>query len=189
LKPDQFVIGMFGFINAHKRIPIVLEACARLRDRGYPIQLLLVGANLDQNFSLGDFISKYRAQEFTTQTGYVDEEKFWDYLDASDVVLNLRFPTMGESSGPLYRAFGSGKPCLVTDLNQFAELPDSVCWKAEMGPHEVDQIVAYLEELLGDPDLRGQLGESARQFVTNHASKERVAVVYESVVTATQSLE
>jgi glycosyltransferase involved in cell wall biosynthesis len=187
LRPDEFTIGIFGFINAHKRIPAVLEACARMRERGFPVHLLMVGASLDSQYPLEGFIREFGAENFCTQTGYVSEQQFWNYLDAVDVVTNLRFPTMGESSGSLFRAFGSGKPCLVTDLNQFAELPDSVCWKTDHGPDEVSQIVAYLEVLLGDSELRGQLGESARQFIANYASKEKVARLYESVIEKTQT--
>ena len=89
---------------------------------------------------------------------------------------------MGESSLSLARALGAGKPCLVTDVGQFSEIPDSVCWKAEVGRAEVEQVVAYLEELLGDPELRRQLGASARRYARNYLSPQRAARLYESVL-------
>jgi len=182
LPADRFVIGLFGFLNRQKRIDVILEASARLRERGYPVQLLLVGSKIDPRLPLSDQVAEHGVEDLTRHTGYVSEEEFWSYLDVCDVVMNLRFPSMGESSLSLSRAFGSGKPCVVSDFGPCAEIPDSVCWKAEVGPFEVDQVVGYLEELLGDPETRRQLGETARRFAAHYASKSRAAALYEDAI-------
>jgi glycosyltransferase involved in cell wall biosynthesis len=182
LPEDAFVVGVFGFLNAHKRIPSVLDACRRLRARGYPVRLLLVGEVNDGRLRLSEVISEHGAETFTHRTGYVDESSYWAYLDATDLVVNLRYPSMGESSGSLFRALGSGKPCLVSDDRQFAELPDSVCWKVSTAETEVDELAAGLAQLMRDRDLRAQLGRNARRFVESYASFDRVAGLYERVV-------
>lgn len=187
LPEDELLVGSFGFQNRHKRIPVVLEACARLRERGFPVRLLLVGAKLDPHLALSQHLREHDLQSHTTQTGYVSMREFQDYLDVTEVILNLRYPTMGESSGSLARALGSGKPCIVSDVAAFGELPDAVCWKAAVGDAEVDQVVAYLEELLADPELREQMGQDARQFMRSYASEQRTAILYASVVSSLAS--
>ena len=45
--------------------------------------------------------------------GFLPIEDFNGMLAACDIVLNLRYPTVGESSGSLLRALGLGKAVLV----------------------------------------------------------------------------
>ena len=54
------------------------------------------------------------------------EERLWSLMAACDVLVNLRSPTMGETSGAVIRGLSLGKPMLVSDVGWFAELPDDV---------------------------------------------------------------
>ena len=47
-------------------------------------------------------------------------------MAACDVLVNLRSPTMGETSGSVIRGLSLGKPLLVSDVGWFSELPDGV---------------------------------------------------------------
>jgi len=55
---------------------------------------------------------------------YVPEERMWSLMAACDVLVNLRFPTMGETSGSAIRALSLGRPLIVSDVGWFSELPD-----------------------------------------------------------------
>ena len=46
-----------------------------------------------------------------------------------DVHVNLRSPTMGETSGTAIRALSLGKPLVVSDVGWFSELPGDVALK------------------------------------------------------------
>src|ERR1039458_7613132 len=59
--------------------------------------------------------------------GFAPIDDFTGYLSACDIVLNLRYPTVGESSGTLLRAMGLGKAALVSKVGSFREFPDDVC--------------------------------------------------------------
>ncbi len=54
-------------------------------------------------------------------------EDFNGYIAACDIVLNLRYPTVGESSGTLQRALGMGKAVVVSDVGSFSEYPSEIC--------------------------------------------------------------
>ena len=56
----------------------------------------------------------------------MSEERFESLMAACDVLVNLRSPTMGETSGSVIRALSLGKPMLVSDVGWFSELPDGV---------------------------------------------------------------
>ena len=51
--------------------------------------------------------------------GFTPIEDFSGYMAACDIVLNLRYPTVGESSGSLLRALGLGKAVMVSDVGSF----------------------------------------------------------------------
>ena len=50
------------------------------------------------------------------------------------MLVNLRSPTMGETSGSVIRALSLGKPVIVCDVGWFAELPDGVALKVPVDP-------------------------------------------------------
>ena len=52
------------------------------------------------------------------------EERLWSLMAACDVLVNLRSPTMGETSGAVIRGLSLGKAMLVSDVGWFSELPD-----------------------------------------------------------------
>ncbi len=86
------------------------------------------------------------------------------YLGACDIVLNLRYPTVGESSGTLLRSLGLGKAVLVSEVGSFPEFPDDVCLKVPVGAGEEDLIFEYLNLLVSRPDVAQALGERARRL-------------------------
>ena len=59
-------------------------------------------------------------------------------MAACDVLVNLRYPTMGETSGSVIRALSLGKPLVVSDVGWFRELPDDVVLKVPVDEYEVD---------------------------------------------------
>ena len=89
----------FGNVNASKRVPQLLDAFARVRRRparsapaarrrrspGFDLERRLQRLGLDD--------------DGLVREGYVDEARLWSLMAACDVHVNLRSPTMGETSG------------------------------------------------------------------------------------------
>jgi SAM-dependent methyltransferase len=94
--------------------------------------------------------------------------------------LNLRHPTVGESSGSLLRALGLGKAVLVSDVGAFREFPDDVCLKVPVGASEEDLIFEYLNLLASRPDVARALGERAARYVKEECNWDHVAGLYAS---------
>jgi predicted SAM-dependent methyltransferase len=110
--------------------------------------------------------------------GFVPIEEFEGYLAACDIVLNLRYPTVGESSGTLLRSLGLGKAALVSGIGSFQEFPDDVCVKIPVGPGEEDQIFEYLNLFVSRPEVARALGERARDYVARECNWALVARRY-----------
>ncbi len=70
--------------------------------------MILVGEPHPE-FPVGQLIRTLELQEYVRVLGFVPIEKFVDYMGACDIILNLRYPTVGETSGSLQRALGLGK--------------------------------------------------------------------------------
>lgn len=131
------VVGFFGFLTSAKRAEVVLEAFRVARSRDPRLVLLIVGEpapNIDVAKIAGDGV---------IATGYVADEEFASYYAIADLLVNLRYPSAGETSGTLIRAFDAGKPVAVSDYAQFAELPDTCVTKIPFGGNEVQSLAEF----------------------------------------------
>ena len=172
------LVGCFGNVNASKRIPQLLEAFARLRRARPAARLLLVGAT-SPGFDLERRLQRLGlSREGILREEYVAEERLWALTAACDVCVNLRAPTMGETSGSVIRQLSLGKPLVVSDVGWFAELPDEVALKVPVGADEVEVLHAALELLARDEDACAALGAAAAELARREHDLERVAELY-----------
>jgi glycosyltransferase involved in cell wall biosynthesis len=165
------LIGCFGHLNQSKRVPQLLEAFARLRVRRPEARLLLVGSG-----SLG--LASIRVGDGVIREQYVPEQRLWSLMAACDLIVGLRSPTMGETSGSAIRALVLGKPQIVSDVGWFSELPDEVALKVAPGAGEVEALEAAIETLLADEPRRAAMGAAAAALARREHAVERVAAAY-----------
>lgn len=177
-----FLVASIGFVNKLKRIHKVLDALKVLIDRGYPVQFVLCGQLTDPGFDFDERCRSLGIESQVIKTGYLNDSDFKTILQNCDVVVNLRCPSMGESSAALMDAFAYGNACIVSNYNQYAEIPDSVCWKADVDHLEIPQLVAFLEALLRNPVVKRQLGQNAFQYVKDYSSFELAANYYQDII-------
>jgi glycosyltransferase involved in cell wall biosynthesis len=167
--PRGRIVGLFGFLTSAKRADVVLQAFARARRRDRELVLLVVGEpapNID--------VSAMRA-EGVVFTGYVPDETFASYYAAADRLVNLRYPSAGETSGTLIRALDAGKPVAVSDYAQFAEYPDDIVTKIPLGDGEVE---ALTEFLLHDHEVAA----AQRAYLEAHNTLAHTVAAYEAVL-------
>ncbi len=173
------LIGIFGHLKPYKRIAESLRAFRRLVRLDRRVRLILVGEpheelRLDSLIRSLDLSSSVR---LVGRAGIVD---FTGYLSACDIVLNLRYPTVGETSGTLLRAMSLGKAVLVSDVGAFREFPDQACLKVPVGAGEEDILFQYLQLLVERPDLAEALGRGAQTWLERDCSWLTAATHYRS---------
>jgi len=172
------LIGSFGNVNASKRVPQLLEAFARLRRARPDSRLLLVGAP-SPGFDLERRLQRLGLDGTgISREGYVDERRLWALMAACDVHVNLRHPTMGETSGTAVRALSLGRPLVVSDVGWFSELPDEVALKIPVDEREADTLHAALELLAAREDVRAAMAAAARSLARREHALERVAELH-----------
>ncbi|MGD0497022.1 MAG: methyltransferase domain-containing protein [Bryobacteraceae bacterium] len=175
--------GIFGFLKPYKRIPESLRAFRRLV-RLVPEAKMILAGEPHPDLPLGPMIQSMDLSASVRALGFVPIEDFQGYLGACDIVLNLRHPTVGESSGTLLRALGLGKAVLASDVGSFHELPDDVCVKVPVGPGEEDSIFEYLNLLVSRPDVAREIGARAREYVARECNWDAVAARYAAFLEA-----
>jgi glycosyltransferase involved in cell wall biosynthesis len=169
------LVGCFGNLNMNKRIPQLLAAFALLRERRPGARLLLVGAAAER-FDLERRLERNGiGGEALIREEYVPEARLWSLMAACDVLVNLRSPTMGETSGAVIRGLSLGKAMLVSDVGWFSELPGGVALKIPVDEHETATIAAALELAA---DRKEELGEAGREYVRREHDLARVADAY-----------
>jgi glycosyltransferase involved in cell wall biosynthesis len=168
------LIGCFGYLNMNKRIPQLLEAFASFRRTRPGARLLLAGA-AGERFDVERRLERLGLTEGVQRLDYVPEERMWSLMAACDVLVNLRYPTMGETSGSAIRALSLGKPLVVSDVGWFSELPDGAVLKVPVDDYEVQT----LEAALGVAAEHGaSLGAAARAYVEREHALPAVADAY-----------
>ncbi len=183
VEQDTPLVGIFGHLKPYKRIAESLRAFRRLLRVEPRARMILVGEK-HPDFQVDSLIRSLDLWGAVRVVGFTPIEDFAGYIAASDIVLNLRFPTVGETSGSLLRALGLGRAVVVSDVGAFAELPDDICLKAPVGAGEEDLIFEYLNLLVSRPDLARSLGARARAYVERECNWEAVAHRYASFLCA-----
>jgi glycosyltransferase involved in cell wall biosynthesis len=174
------VIGCFGHLTASKRIPQLVEAFRLLRRSHPDARLLVVGAAapgfaLEPQLRDGDLAGVIRED-------YVDEDRLWALMSACDVVVSLRTPTMGETSGSVIRALVAERPLVVSDVGWFSELPDAAALKIPVDSLEIQTLAAALELLASNEQARASMSAAAGECVRSEHALDRIAEAYASAL-------
>lgn len=171
------LIGVFGYLKPYKRIAQTLRAFRRLARIDPKVRMILAGESHPE-FPVRSLIQTLKLETQVRLLGYTPVEAFSAYINACDIVVNLRYPTVGESSGSLLRAFSVGRPALVSDVGSFAELPDDICLRVPVGPEEEEIIFEFLTLLVAQPGLGREIGNRAKAWVERECSWNQVAARY-----------
>ncbi len=177
------LIGIFGFLKPYKRIAESLRAFRRLIKLVPEARLILVG-EAHPELPLDSMLHSMGLTAHVRHIDFPPLEDFNGYMAACDIVLNLRYPTVGENSGTLQRALGMGKAVIVSDVGSFSEYPNEICLKAPVDASEEDHLFEYLNLLVSRPEVARELGARARAWVARECSWESVAERYANFLQA-----
>ncbi|HYG62664.1 MAG TPA: glycosyltransferase, partial [Thermoanaerobaculia bacterium] len=172
LPADRPVLGSFGFQTPIKRTEMAVRALARpgLEE----VHLLIVGEAAGVMDLAGE-ARRVGVADRVHVTGFVPFSDFEAAIAAVDLCLNLRYPTAGETSASLLRVLAAGRPAVVSDFAQFADLPSEVAVRVPLGDGEPEALAALLADLLAQPGQLRRMGEAAREYVRSRHDLDRAA--------------
>jgi 2-polyprenyl-3-methyl-5-hydroxy-6-metoxy-1,4-benzoquinol methylase/glycosyltransferase involved in cell wall biosynthesis len=173
-------IASFGLITPDKGIERALRVLSTLRDT-HEFRYTLVGAPNDF-FDVRSLVRECGLEGRVEITGHVLLDEFERRISETDIALNLRERTAGETSGSLCRIMAAGVAAVVSDVGWFGELPADSVVKIDRGPHADGLLRAYLERLIEDARLRSALGANARRHALAEHDIRRSAEGYLALV-------
>ena len=176
LPREELILASFGLVTPEKRISTAIRALARLEAAGVRATYLLVGGQVAHYDPLRE-ARELGVAENVRLVGRVAEEEFRLYAFASDLCLNLRYPSAGETSATLLGLLACGRPVVVTDQIHVRDLPDTVVARSALEGDE-DGLYCDLMDLIRVERRRRELGEAARRYAASEASPEVMAKDY-----------
>lgn len=175
--PDDLLLASFGYVAPSKRIETVLRAVAELHGRFPRLRYALVG-ELVPGYNIQSLIAKWNLEDVVRLVGYADDATFDQYLAATDVGINLRYPSQGEMSATLLSLMAASKPTLISAVAAFADLPPGTVIPVDVGPEEQAQVTAALADLLSRPEQRHKIGAAAHRYIVDACNPNHIAREY-----------
>lgn len=175
LPPDALVLGSFGFQTPMKRTGSIVAALASAELAS--AHLVIVGEVAE----VLDFDHAARAAGVADRVhvlGYVPFAEFEAAIAAVDICLNLRYPTAGETSASLLRVLACGRPAVLSEYGQFAELPAEIALQVPLRASEREEgegLAAAVAGLFAEPNRLRAMGAAARRHVEREHDPARAA--------------
>jgi glycosyltransferase involved in cell wall biosynthesis len=174
---QTLLIGTFGHQRETKRLAVLLRAFQR---SGAGARLLVSGEFVSGAFE--NAIAPLLQQPGILRTGYLPESELWRYAAATDLCINLRYPSAAETSGIAIRMMGIGKPVIFTASEALARIPENACLRVPVGPEEEEMLAGYIAWLAANRSAALEIGRRAAAHIREHHAPEKVAREYWNVL-------
>jgi glycosyltransferase involved in cell wall biosynthesis/SAM-dependent methyltransferase len=177
LSQGQPLIGLFGYLRPDKRAAECLRAFRMLIGR-MPDARMLIAGEPHPEVPVDRMVDQLGVRDHVFLQGHLPGEDLDRCIAGCDVVLNLRWPSFGETSGIAARAFGLGKAVVMSDTGAAREYPDDICVRIPSDQHLETVLCETLAWLLSAPDTVGAIGSAAAKWASENCGWPAVAQRY-----------
>ncbi|MFN2623459.1 MAG: glycosyltransferase family 4 protein [Chthoniobacterales bacterium] len=169
---EPYRLTVFGFLGPNRKLPLLLRALATFPERAR-FRLDILGT-MNGPEKMHQLVGRLGLSETVTLHGFVSATELDAALRRTDLVVNMRDPSMGEASASQLHLWQYALPSLVTPRAWYATLPEETV--AFVRPeHEVEDIQRHLTEFLANPETYRELGRNGHRHVAQHHSIENYA--------------
>jgi len=180
VEPDVTLFGIFGYLRETKRVLPCIRAFRRLHDVRPRSALLIAGEIVSSD--LKRLLRQEAAHPAIHRLEHLSDADFQIAAAAVDCCLNLRYPAAGETSGIAIRLMGIGKPVIVTEGSETADIPPGACLRVPAGADESAALFDQMALVEGFPDVARRVGAAAREHIATSHRLEDVAHRYWQVI-------
>jgi glycosyltransferase involved in cell wall biosynthesis len=171
IDPAAPVIGTVGHLRSEKRLTLLIEAVARLRDAG--ARLLIVGG--------GPGLSELQAK--AAHWGCAERVVFAGMLaDTAPAYAAMDVFAMSSATEQmpiaLLEAMASGLPAVCTDVGDCAYMMEQERPPFIVPPGDAGALAGALDRLLGDEELRRETGRANRLIAEKRFSRDEMIERY-----------
>jgi len=177
---DVTLYSTFGMINMNKCLDELMDAWVGSGlAKGPNAKLCFVGGgtNWEMENKIEAWLSKLPYPQQVIMTGYVEASEYDLYLSASDVAVQLRRNSRGESSGALLDCMAAGLPTIINAHGSMAEIPDETVFKLS-DDFTVVELAESLIFAATDVESRLTVGRNAQSYIATYHSPEHVTAAY-----------
>ncbi|MFO8183567.1 MAG: glycosyltransferase family 4 protein [Candidatus Aegiribacteria sp.] len=161
-KPFRVCLGMVGSYHPGRNLEQVMRAMEKVREREPDAGLLLIGGGYPDELP-----------PWTVRTGRLEEALYQSWIRTLDLVLDLRHPTCGETSGSLLEAMRAGVPPVVSASGSFLNMPSDAVIRVPPD-NMVQGVPAAVNAVLRNDRLREGLSLAARMYAEDTGSVKRL---------------
>jgi glycosyltransferase involved in cell wall biosynthesis len=166
---EPYRIIVFGFLGSrNRRLRQLMEALSKSPHRER-FHLTIAGKYNEQE--VREWMRELKLESRMALNGYISDPELEELLDHSDLCFNLRWPSMGESSGTLLRLWNHCLPCLVTDTAFYSTLPRDTAAFVQPQSEEAD-ILSHLAAFAEDPEPYFNLGLAGHAYLKKQHTAE-----------------
>lgn len=166
-------ISLFGFLGPNRRLPVLLRALASFARRDH-FRLDIYGT-IEGEEKIQQLIARLGLGDLVTMHGFVPQEELEQALRRTDLVVNLRNPSMGEASASQLHLWQYALPALVSRAAWYETLPENTVGFVRPD-HEAEDIQAHLATFLEEPKKYRELGRNGQRHVSENHSMESYAL-------------
>jgi glycosyltransferase involved in cell wall biosynthesis len=156
--PERFVLFV-GAVEKRKNLVNLLEALAKVRKAGEPVDLVLIGREGEASAEVGAAVERLGLGPAVRSLGYLPDSEIRDLYRLARLLV---FPSLCEGFGlPLLEAMASGLPAAVSRTGALPEVGGDAA--AYFEPEDASDIARVMLELLGDEPRRRGLAEKGKR--------------------------
>lgn len=171
----DYTFAVMGYLRESKRLSTIFKVFDELSREGTQAKLLLAGEFASPAYEKA--LAHWLSREWVIRYNWLPEREFWLVARAVDALINLRWPSAGETSGLAIRMMGLGKPVVLSACEENSVFPDEVCLKIDAGVPEAGELRCAMQLLATERSLGAALGKLAAAHIRR---KHAVEVVAES---------
>jgi FkbM family methyltransferase len=169
---DKFILLTLGEVNPNKRIDKVIRAISKSEYLRENVIYVIIGKYSPAHYDIETLVEELGLNRNIRILGRQPDDVVQGCLGITDIGLNLRFPTMGESSWTLLQMMQLGIPCVVTKIGGYDEIPDDCVVKVDLDS-EVEVLSKYLTSLCMKKEMRETLGYRGKRYADVTFSTKR----------------
>lgn len=163
---DTIIISSFGYIAETKLNKEVCKVVRAINENSdIKVCYVMVGA--------GEYADAEIDGKNAIKTGYTELDEFNSFVQYSDIIVNLRYPSMGETSGSMLRILQLGKCCVTNNGGWFSEIPDTCVCKIDVENVEAE-LKKTLSELITNKKRREIVGINAQEYIQDNYNAHKI---------------
>lgn len=171
---DAIIIASFGNIVPTKLNKATCKVIKKISENSNKkLCYLLVGEGKEVDDILED--------NLIIKTGYTSINEFKAFMHYSDLIINLRYPSMGETSASMVQIMKNGKCCIINADGWFAEIPNNAAYQVKRENLEKNLEEAILK-LINDDALRENIEKNAKAYIEKEYNDSKILKDFERIL-------